>query len=103
MGERGRFCFIINQNRGLTRLRREVRGMMRNDEIVEEKLGENPAGLKLKYKEKAGTFSGSFKAYIDKKGKPKGVTVSVSGVMIDGKGYGMATIKKAGSVAVTIE
>ena len=71
--------------------------------IDESKLGENPSGLKLTFKSKDGTFSGSFKAYIDKKGKPKGVTVSVSGVMIDGKGYGMATIKKAGSVAVTIE
>ena len=35
--------------------------------------------------------------------KLKKAKVDVSGVLIDGVGYGTATIKKAGSVAVTIE
>ena len=36
------------------------------------------------------------------RGKPKGVTVNVVGVLVDGVGYGAATIKKVGSVPVTI-
>ena len=59
--------------------------------------------LKLTYKAKDGTFKGTFKAYRDVKGRAKKVTVSVSGVMIDGVGYGTATIKKVGSVPITIE
>ena len=75
----------------------------RDGEVDETKLGDNPSGLKLTYKGKNGSFSGSFKAYVDNKGKPKAVTVSVSGVMIDGVGYGTATVKKKGSVLVTIK
>ena len=71
--------------------------------IDESKLGENPSGLKLTFKSKDGTFSGSFKAYRDVKGKPKATTVSVSGFVVDGVGYGIATIKKVGSVPITIE
>ena len=77
--------------------------VLKKGEIDESKLLENPAGLKLAYRSKAGTFSGSFKAYIDYNGRLKSVTVSVSGILIDGQGYGTATIKKKGSVAVTIE
>ncbi len=75
----------------------------REGELDYDKLGENPAGLKLTYKVKDGTFSGSFSLYQDKNGKPKATTVSVSGVMIDGIGYGTATLKRVGSVPVTIE
>ena len=71
--------------------------------IDESKLGENPSGLKLNFKSKNGTFTGSFKAYVVKNGKPKATAVSVSGFVVEGKGYGIATIKKIGSVAVTIE
>ncbi|MBQ5531107.1 MAG: hypothetical protein IIT98_03780, partial [Kiritimatiellae bacterium] len=67
------------------------------------KLGENPSGLKLSYKAKDGSFKGSFKAYAEVNGKLKAKTVSVSGVVVGGKGYGSATIKKAGSAAVAIE
>ena len=67
------------------------------------KLLENPSALKLTYKAKDGTFKGSFKAYSDVRGKPKGVTVNVVGVLVDGIGYGAATIKKVGSVSVTVE
>ena len=67
------------------------------------KLGENPSALKLTYKAKDGTFKGSFKAYADVKGKPKATSVSVTGVLVDGIGYGTATVKKVGGVAVTVE
>ena len=66
------------------------------------KLLENPSALKLTYTAKTGAFKGSFKAYSDVRGKPKGVTVNVTGVLVDGIGYGAATIKKVGSVPVTI-
>ena len=66
------------------------------------KLLENPSALKLTYTAKTGAFKGSFKAYSDVNGKPKGVTVNVTGVLVDGVGYGAATIKKVGGVSVTI-
>ena len=70
----------------------------------ESKLGDNPCGLKLTYKSKDGTFKGSFKVYAEVKGKPKATTVNVTGFMLNGVGYGTATIKgKKSSVAVTIE
>ena len=74
----------------------------RYGDIDESKLGANPAGLKLSYKAKDGTFSGSFKAYMNKNGRPSAVTVSVSGVMIGREGYGTATVKNRGSVPVKI-
>jgi hypothetical protein len=67
------------------------------------KLGENPSALKLTYTAKSGTFKGSFKAYVDVNGKPKATTVNVTGVLVDGIGYGAATIKKVGGVPVTVE
>ncbi len=76
---------------------------LKNGEVDESKLGENPSGLKLTYRAKDGTFSGSFKAYTDYRGKPRATVVSVTGVMIDGVGYGTATIRKVGSVPITIE
>ena len=68
----------------------------------EAKAGENPSGLKLTYKAKDGTFKGSFKAYADVGGKPKATTVRVTGVLVEGVGYGMATVQ-GGSAPVTIE
>ncbi len=67
------------------------------------KLLENPAALKLKFKSKDGTFSGSFKVYADVGGKLKATTVSVAGVLVNGQGYGTATIKRVGSVPVKVE
>ena len=77
--------------------------VLKGGAIDESKLGENPAGLRLAYRTKSGTFSGSFKVYRDVEGRVKVTTVSVLGVMIDGKGYGTATVKKVGSVPITIE
>ena len=72
-------------------------------EIDEAKLGDNPSGLKLTYKKTDGSFKGSFKAYAEVKGKLKATTVSVSGIVLNGIGYGTATVKGKGSVPVTIE
>ena len=71
--------------------------------VDESKLGDNPSGLKLTFKAKDGTFKGSFKAYREVKGKPKATTVTVTGFVVDGIGYGIATIKKVGSVPIVIE
>ena len=70
--------------------------------IDTSKLGENPSGLKLSYKEKDGTFKGAFKVYNLENGKIKAYTASVTGVMIGNTGYGTATIKKLGTVSVKV-
>ena len=76
---------------------------MKKGVLDDSKAGLNPSGLKLSYKAKDGSFKGSFKAYCDKGGSLKAVAVTVSGVMVDGVGYGSAAVKKAGSAAVTIK
>ena len=73
------------------------------NEIDWSKAKENPSGLKLSYKSKDGSFSGSFKVYSEVNGKPKPTSVSVKGVLINGVGYGIATIKKVGSIDIVIE
>ena len=75
----------------------------KDGKVDEVKAGANPSALKFTYRVKGGIFNGSFKAYMSVNGKPKALTVNVTGVLIDGKGYGTATIKRMGSVAVTIE
>ncbi len=56
---------------------------------------ENWAALKLSYAAKTSLFKGSFKAYLRQpNGKPKAVSVKVSGVVVDGIGYGAATVSK---------
>ena len=75
----------------------------KNGAVDVSKLGENPAGLKLTYKAADSSFKGTFKVYADVKGKLKATTVNVAGFMVDGVGYGTATVKSKGSVAVTIE
>ena len=49
------------------------------------------------------TFKGSFSAYALSGGKLKKVKVTVSGVVLGRKGYGTASIKKVGSVPISIE
>ena len=63
----------------------------------------NASGLKLTYKSKDGSFTGSFTVYAIEKDKLKKHKATVSGVLINGVGYGTATIKKLGSWAITIE
>jgi hypothetical protein len=62
----------------------------------------NASGLKLKYNAKDGSFTGSFTVYALEKGKLKKHKASVSGVLVDGVGYGAATIKKLGSWTIAI-
>ena len=75
---------------------------MKKGVLDDSKAGDNPSSLKLTLK-KDGTFSGSFKVYYAASGKLKTVTVNVSGVVINGIGYGTATIKKVGSLPILIE
>ncbi|MBR3895480.1 MAG: leucine-rich repeat protein [Bacteroidaceae bacterium] len=63
----------------------------------------NASGLKLTYKSKDGSFSGSFTVYAIEKNKLKKHKANVTGVLIDGIGYGTATIKKIGTWAITIK
>ena len=53
--------------------------------------------------EKDGRFSGSFKVYANVNGKLKETSVLVSGFVVNGKGYGMATVKKVGSIPIRLE
>ena len=64
----------------------------------------NPSGLKLSVSPAKGTFKGTFKVFaITEADKPKKYTAVVSGAVLDGVGYGTATIKKIGSVPVTVK
>ena len=71
--------------------------------IDSSKLGENPSALKLTYKAKDGSFRGSFKVYAEVNGRLKATTVNVAGIVVGGVGYGTATIKKVGSVPISVE
>ena len=62
--------------------------------------GYNVSGLKLSYTAKTGAFKGSFKAFALVKGKVKAFTFKVTGVILNGCGYGTATYKKS---AVPVE
>ena len=65
---------------------------------------ENPAGLKLTYVRSTGLFQGSFQLYEEKsETKLKKHRVTVFGAVVNGVGYGTATIKKIGSIPVVIE
>ena len=64
----------------------------------------NRSGLKLSYTPKTGLFKGSFKVYALESSKLKKYTVNVTGVVVNGAGYGQATMKKpAASWAVTVK
>ena len=66
-------------------------------------LGTNPSALKLTYKAKDGSFKGSFSVYTFAAGKLKKAKVDVTGVVLDGRGYGTASVKKTASWPITIE
>ena len=69
---------------------------------VETEYG-NPSGLALSAKAGEGTFRGRFKVFaVTETGKSKKYTATVTGVVLDGVGYGTATIKKNGAVPVTV-
>ena len=59
--------------------------------------GLNIAGLKLTYAVKTQTFKGSFKVWTfdESKNKLKSVSAKVTGIVVNGTGYGVVTVKKA--------
>ena len=59
--------------------------------------GSNIAGLKLTYAVKTQTFKGSFKVWTfdESKNKLKSVSAKVTGIVVNGTGYGVVTVKKA--------
>ena len=64
----------------------------------------NTAGLALSFNAKTGTFRGSFKVFgVTEAGKSKKYTAAVNGVVLDGEGFGTATVKKVGAVPVTVK
>ncbi|MCR5750362.1 MAG: leucine-rich repeat protein [Kiritimatiellae bacterium] len=68
----------------------------------------NLSGMKLNYTYKKGTFKGSFKVYAlegtGKSTKLKKYAMNVTGIVVDGVGYGQATCKKpAARWAVTVK
>ena len=72
--------------------------------IVDDSKGKtNLSGLKLTYTPKTGIFTGSFKIYAIQGGKLKKITVKVTGVVVDGKGWGSASGPGGVSFAVTVE
>ena len=66
------------------------------------KLGENPSALKLTYRAKDGSFKGSFKTYTFAGYRLKSTVVKVTGVLVNGVGYGTAAAKGV-SAPVTVE
>lgn len=72
-------------------------------ELVLKGLG-NFSALKLNYQAKTATFKGSFTVYAVLSGKFTKFKFDVTGVVLDGRGIGIAVCKKVGlSVAVFIE
>lgn len=69
----------------------------------DEKTSRNPAGLALAYSAKTGTFAGSFKVYGVVNGKLKTYTAKVTGVLVNGRGYGYAIVSKVGGAKVWID
>ena len=65
----------------------------------------NLSSMKLIYTPKTGLFKGSFKVYALEGAKLKKYKAKVTGIVVDGVGYGQASIKKpaAGPWAVTVE
>ena len=75
--------------------------------VVDTSKGTNRSGLKLAYKPKKGTFKGKFSVYAlegeGAKTKLKKYKVKVSGVVVEGIGYGVAICKKpAASWSVSV-
>ena len=76
--------------------------------VPEGKENGNPAALKLKYMASTGMFTGTFKVFgVTDSGRQKKWTANVFGAFTKGAdgtmtGYGTATIKKIGSIPVTI-
>lgn len=62
----------------------------------------NLSGLKLTYTPKTGAFKGSFKVYAVQSGKLKKYSAKVTGLVVNGTGFGMATVNGT-SLSVEID
>lgn len=62
-----------------------------------------PRSLTFKGNLESRSFKGSFKVYAVNGARAKATTVSVTGVMVEGVGYGTAAVKGEGSARATIE
>lgn len=63
----------------------------------------NPSGLSLSVKSSEGMFRGRFKVFtVTEAGRSKKYSATVNGAILDGVGYGTATIRKIGAVPVTV-
>ena len=56
--------------------------------------GDNPGALGLNYALRTSLFKGSFKIHFLEGGRLKSMKAAVNGVLVDGVGYGTATVKK---------
>ena len=65
--------------------------------------GANPSALKLSYTAKTGMFKGSFSFYTVGKGRLNKNKATITGVVINGVGYGTAAVKGVGCWPVKIE
>jgi len=64
----------------------------------------NPASLKLRYAAKTGLFKGSFKTFaVTESGRSSRRTATVAGVMVNGTGYGCASIGNRRYAPVSLE
>ena len=64
---------------------------------------DNGAKLKISYKSATGLFTGSFYAYTLNGSRQKKVRVTLSGVFVDGNGYGTAVVAKTASAKITVK
>ena len=64
--------------------------------------GANPSGLKLTYTAKTGLFKGSLSLYTMNKGRLKKNSVTISGIVVNGIGYGTATMRNVGCWPIVI-
>ena len=64
----------------------------------------NPSGLRLSCTAKTGLFRGKFQVYsVAESGRSKKRTATVFGIVVNGVGYGCASIKKIGAIPIRVE
>ena len=59
--------------------------------------------LRISRTASTGLLKGTFKIFLQQGERTKQQSVQFKGVVVKGKGYGAATVKKAGAVAVKLE
>ncbi len=58
----------------------------------------NPSAMKIKYSPKTGTFKGTFRLYTGTADNAKSSTVTITGVVVDGAGFGRASQKSPAAI-----